>query len=38
MGKNVWLAGQGIAIAVYVIGIAYAFGGIREITSSQAPA
>jgi hypothetical protein len=30
MGKDVWLAGQGIAILVYVFGIAYAFGGIRR--------
>ena len=31
MGKNVWLAGQGIGIAIYVTGIAFAFGGIRHI-------
>ena len=30
MGKNVWLTGQGIGIAVYVVGIAFAFGGIRH--------
>ena len=35
MGKNVWLAGQGIGIAIYVTGIAFAFGGIRHITSSR---
>ena len=35
MGKNVWLAGQTIGIAIYVTGIAFAFGGIRHITSSQ---
>jgi hypothetical protein len=33
MGKNVWLAGQGIGIAVFVTGIAYAIGGIRRINS-----
>jgi hypothetical protein len=33
MGKNVWLAGQGITIAVYVTGIAFAFGGVRRLTS-----
>jgi hypothetical protein len=37
MGKNVWLAGQGIAIAIYVTGIAFAFGGIRHITTSHSP-
>ena len=35
MGKNVWLAGQGIGIAIYATGIAFAFGGIRHITSSR---
>ena len=30
MGKDVWLAGQGIGIAFYVSGIAFAFGGIRR--------
>jgi len=35
MGKNVWLAGQAIGIAIYVTGIAFAFGGIRHITSSR---
>ena len=34
MGKNVWLAGQTIGITIYVIGFAFAFGGIRHITSS----
>jgi hypothetical protein len=29
-GKDVWLAGQGIGIVVYVFGIAFAFGGIRR--------
>ena len=33
MGKNVWLAGQGIGIAIFVTGIAFAFGGIRHLTS-----
>jgi len=28
MGKNVWLAGQGIGIALYVLGIWFAVGGI----------
>jgi hypothetical protein len=37
MGKNVWLAGQAIGIAIYVTGIAFAFGGIRHITSSRSP-
>ena len=30
MGKDLWLAGQGIGIAFYVVGIAFAFGGIRR--------
>ena len=29
IGKNVWLLGQGIGIAIYLSGIAFAFGGIR---------
>ncbi len=29
IGKNVWLAVQGLSIAVYVVGICYAFAGIR---------
>jgi hypothetical protein len=33
MGKNVWLAGQAVGIAVFVTGIAYAIGGIRRINS-----
>jgi hypothetical protein len=28
-GKNVWLAVQGLSIAVYVVGICYAFIGLR---------
>jgi hypothetical protein len=30
MGKNVWLGAQGISIAVYVVGVAFAFIGIRH--------
>jgi hypothetical protein len=30
MGKDLWLAEQGIGIAFYVVGIAFAFGGIRR--------
>lgn len=30
IGKNVWLAGQGICIAIYLSGIVYAFNGIRH--------
>jgi hypothetical protein len=33
MGKNVWLAGQGITIAIYVTGLSFAFGGVRRLTS-----
>ncbi len=29
-GKNVWLAAQGLSIAVYVVGVGYAFAGIRR--------
>jgi hypothetical protein len=29
-GKNVWLAAQGLSIAVYVVGVCYAFAGIRR--------
>jgi hypothetical protein len=31
-GKNVWLAAQGLSIAVYVVGVCYAVGGIRRAT------
>jgi uncharacterized membrane protein YoaK (UPF0700 family) len=37
MGKDVWLAGQGITITVFVIGIAIAFGGVRRIALNQLP-
>jgi hypothetical protein len=30
IGKDVWLAGQGIALIVYVVGLVYAFNGIRS--------
>jgi hypothetical protein len=30
-GKNVWLAGQGLSIAVYVVGICYAAAGIHRV-------
>jgi hypothetical protein len=33
MGKNVWLAGQGIGIAIFVTGISYAISGIKRINS-----
>jgi hypothetical protein len=29
-GKNVWLAAQGLCIVVYVVGVCYAFVGIRR--------
>jgi hypothetical protein len=29
-GKNVWLAAQGLCIVVYVVGVCYAFAGIRR--------
>lgn len=29
-GKNVWLAVQGLSIAIYAVGICYAFAGIRR--------
>jgi hypothetical protein len=29
-GKNVWLAGQGIGIAIYIIGYVYALKGVRK--------
>jgi hypothetical protein len=29
-GKNVWLAAQGLSIAVYVVGVCYSFAGIRR--------
>ncbi|SLM46465.1 membrane protein of unknown function [Nitrospira japonica] len=29
-GKNAWLAAQGLSIVVYVIGLCYAFAGIRR--------
>ena len=29
-GKNTWLVAQGISIAVYVVGLFYAFAGIRR--------
>jgi hypothetical protein len=29
-GKNVWLAAQGLSIVVYVVGVCYAFAGIRR--------
>ena len=29
-GKNVWLALQGVSVAVYVVGVCYAFAGIRR--------
>jgi hypothetical protein len=29
-GKNVWLAAQGLSIAVYVVGICFSFAGIRR--------
>lgn len=35
MGKNVWLAGQTLGIAIYVIGLAFAFGGIRHLTAKK---
>ena len=40
MGKDVWLAGQGIGILIYVFGIAFAFGGIRRhhLGSATVPA
>jgi hypothetical protein len=38
VGKNVWLAGQGIAIAIYVTGAVLGFGGIRHIISRPSPA
>jgi hypothetical protein len=31
-GKNVWLAGQGLSILVFVIGVIYAVAGIRRAT------
>ncbi|KRQ02218.1 hypothetical protein AOQ73_17415 [Bradyrhizobium pachyrhizi] len=33
-GKNLWLAAQGLSIAVYVVGVCYSFAGIRR-TSAQ---
>lgn len=30
IGKNLWLLGQGIGIAIYLFGIVFAFGGIRR--------
>jgi hypothetical protein len=32
-GKNVWLAAQGLSIAVYVVGICYSFAGIRRASA-----
>jgi hypothetical protein len=32
-GKNVWLAAQGLSIAVYVAGVCYAVAGIRRVSS-----
>lgn len=32
-GKNLWLAAQGLSIAVYVIGVCYAFAGIRRASA-----
>jgi len=29
-GKNVWLAAQGLSIAVYVVGICFSFARIRR--------
>ena len=31
-GKNVWLAVQGLSIAIYVVGVCYAFAGIRRVS------
>ena len=32
-GKNVWLAAQGLSIAVYVVGVCYSFAGIRRASA-----
>ena len=32
-GKNVWLAAQGLSIAMYVVGVCYAFAGIKRASS-----
>ena len=37
-GKNVWLAVQGISIAVYVVGVAFAFSSIRNRSAALLPA
>jgi hypothetical protein len=33
-GKNLWLAAQGISIAIYVVGICYSFAGIRRASEN----
>jgi hypothetical protein len=33
-GKNVWLAAQGLSIAVYVVGVCYAFAAIRRASKN----
>jgi hypothetical protein len=37
-GKNVWLAVQGISIAVYVVGVMFAFSSIRNRSAALVPA
>ena len=37
-GKNVWLAVQGISIAVYVVGVLFAFSSIRNRSAALVPA
>jgi len=32
-GRNVWLAAQGLSIAVYVVGVCYSFAGIRRASA-----
>jgi hypothetical protein len=32
-GKNLWLAAQGLSIAVYVVGVCYSFAGIRRASA-----
>jgi hypothetical protein len=34
-GKNVWLIGQGLSIAVYVVGLFYAVAGVRRAAEQR---